>query len=698
MQLLVFGIEDILAYLKDAAENGLRTLCAMLCEAIYPIIAYVYDAFINIATLRLLDTSVIHDIYQRVTLILTIIMTFYITFEFIKYVIEPDNMSDKEKGVGKLLYRLIGVVVLIVLVPKIFSLAYDFQDTIIKNDAISKIILGKENIETISYGRNFSAQILSMYYYVEKDYYMGANSSATCEGLPCEQIVRANISSLANKGELPYMRMGINEKNEMTTNIGTVKINMIHFDGFWATVIGGLVLWMLLMYCVDLGTRAVQLIYLQVIAPIPIIGFLSPKKDGIFGKWCKQCLTTYLDVFLRLSLLNFILLICNSILSSNTFENFENNGTFVKICIILGLLLFAKRLPDLLKELFPKGSAASGNLGLKASDRGLGRLAGAVAGSAAGAIAGGLSGAVQGFRKRNSVEGKGKRAIAGLSGALKGTVRGTVGGTVRGLTNGVKKGNIVKNVSSGVKSQVQSNQRFGNRQENGYGTLTQVEDRLRNMTGMPSRVETLEKQKKPIKAQNDTIEKIKSTRKAMDERALDKIENAGAGGNAAKEYLAAKARKEELQKNTRLEDYMLSRGYKKDDTGRFSDNDLTKAKAEYGQEIQNANEEFDKTQKKAIAEYIQTEGRKDGAITANVDQMIKEIEEHNKGTVKDKEIHIENFINNIFNDYTSFSDEVKKHSIKDIEDRNANELIALDAEIGREKAKREGSGIGEGKK
>ena len=129
--------------LAFSVTDTLRSLFAFLCEGIYRVIAFAYNLFFEIASFKLLSSNGIKEIYQRVTFILAIVMLFYITLEFVKYVVEPDKMTDKEKGVQKIGFRMIAVVVLIAFVPMIFSLAYDLEHTIIANGTISKVILGK---------------------------------------------------------------------------------------------------------------------------------------------------------------------------------------------------------------------------------------------------------------------------------------------------------------------------------------------------------------------------------------------------------------------------------------------------------------------------------------------------------------------------------------------------------------------------
>ena len=358
-------------------ERTFRGLMALLCQAIYPIIAFLYNLFINISKVNILSSDTIKPIYQRVTMMLTIIMIFYVTFEFVKFVVQPDGISDKEKGVGKIVYKMIAVVVLIALVPDIFTGAMKLQGAIVDKNVIGKVILGTGGNVGDNFGNNFSSQIFGMFYHLNPDY-----KDEDCDDIPCGAVVGMNVKSLRENGHLKYLTAGLNAGGEVeiteegqTHEITTAYIN---FDGLFAVAVGIFIGYILILYSIDVGVRWAQLVYLQIIAPIPIIGYLSPKKDGIFQKWCKQCFTTYLDLFLRIAIIYFVLLICSILLeayngSSDIFSDLEGitgfMKTFVYIVLILGVMLFAQKAPKLIKELFPSTGAASGNFGLKAGER-----------------------------------------------------------------------------------------------------------------------------------------------------------------------------------------------------------------------------------------------------------------------------------------------------------------------------------------
>ena len=352
----------------------LRKVAGSICNAIYSLISILFDVFYNLANIRILNAryevnGVWHDapitvIYKRVTLLLGIIMVFYVTFQFIKYVLEPDTFSDKEKGGEKLVFKLIIVVVLMGTVPTIFDKAYDIQRLILNSHLIDKVLIGNTNSNMGSFGRNLSANVFSLFYYPD----VSISEELICEDeLECQEIVKMNLGGLTRAGSMPVITTGLGKK----VSEGRYAI---HFDAWFAMGVGLFLCYILVLYVIDVGVRVAQLTYLQIIAPIPIIAYLSPKKDGMFQKWVKQCVVTFLDVFIRLFIIYFMLLVISNINISSIGESInanvdETTKTWVYIALILGLLLFAQKAPKLIQELFPNMGAAMGNFGFKPGDR-----------------------------------------------------------------------------------------------------------------------------------------------------------------------------------------------------------------------------------------------------------------------------------------------------------------------------------------
>ena len=352
----------------------LRKVAGSICNAIYSLISILFDVFYSLANIRILNAryevnGVWHDapitiIYKRVTLLLGIIMVFYVTFQFIKYVLEPDTFSDKEKGGEKLVFKLIAVVVLMGTVPTIFDKAYDIQRLILNSHLIDKVLIGHTDTEMSSFGKSMSASVFSLFYYLDDV----TSKDFDCKnGITCQETINMNISNLATTGSMPMITSGLG-----------IEVNdnkfAIHFDAWFAMGVGLFLCYILVLYVIDIGVRVAQLTYLQIIAPIPIISYLSPKKDGMFQKWVKQCVVTFLDVFIRLFIIYFMLLVISNINISSIGESInanvdETTKTWVYIALILGLLLFAQKAPKLIQELFPNMGAAMGNFGFKPGDR-----------------------------------------------------------------------------------------------------------------------------------------------------------------------------------------------------------------------------------------------------------------------------------------------------------------------------------------
>ena len=620
-----------------AVPSALRSLAAALCRFIYWLIANLFELFINISKVDFLGSDNILPIYQRITLILAIVMVFYVTLEFVKYVVEPDGITDKEKGVENIVQKMIIVVVLIAFVPNIFSYAYKLQNTIIEQQIISKVILGTSETDTTNFGRSFAADTLHLFYGLNENV-ANDDKSNKCGDFLCNDIVISNIESLRTNGDLSNLGYGLEYAKESEPENGVTSLQpLIRFDGLFAVLVGGFIAYILILYCIDIGTRVFQLAFLQIIAPIPIIGYLSPKKDNIFTKWWKQCLATYIDLFMRLAIIYFVLFICqifsNAHEKGTLFNNIGNDSsqTLLYIALIMGLLLFAQRAPKMLQELFPKMGAASGEFGFSPKGRGFGifgRVAAAGAGTAIGAGVGLGTGLAQGIRRRNAAKARGAsvrgQIAAGIGGGIMGATRGAIGGAGRGLWNGGKKGNVFKNSIAGAKNQVKANKQFGNRQENGYGLGDQLEDRARSAFGFASRVEVLEGKKAPLKRKQDQFSEFGKSNDAIREHAFKKAKDKGLASYAA--YATAEGRLKRLQED---KDLIASLG------GETS--------AAYQAELQRAGQEMKKYKDEATNEYIDSEMAKaeadrDGKLNDLVKDRDQKLKDYNDNAAKTQQI------------------------------------------------------------
>lgn len=383
----MFILSVILDDVKIAILTAIRTLFLDLCTVIYKLIVYVMEIFFQLGEAKLLSDTTIQGIYTRIGLILGLFMIFRLMFAGIEYLINPDTMLDKQKGAGNLIKKVLIVVVLLGSTQFLFEKAYDIQHLLIEDNIIAKVILQKNVSTADDAGSELAYQLFSSFYVYDN------NAPDTAENNFCQKLTVFNATTGKGNSESILRK----QFKESPPNLNDVyycialtyegknydgdKVDkfVINFSGLVATVVGIVVLWTLMVYTVQVGVRAIQLAYLQLIAPIPIMSYLMPKGDDILKKWGTQCLTTFLDFFIRLAILYFVVLIIQEL--DVQLDTIEYTGKWVlgtiylRVVIIIALLIFAKRVPNLLKEIFPSmGGAASLSFGIKSPKQAIGDI------------------------------------------------------------------------------------------------------------------------------------------------------------------------------------------------------------------------------------------------------------------------------------------------------------------------------------
>lgn len=352
----------------EAIMDGLRTFMLTLCDGIYRLIYFTFYVFEKLGTATIIQEDQVQDIFTRVGLIIGIFMVFRLTFAFIQYIIDPDSMTDNKKGAGNIIKKIVIAIVLLGSTSTIFKLAFRAQDLIVKSDILSKIIFNNDIEETDSFGGRLSAEVFTAFYRL--------NDEANTSGKECEayfvnnentNIIKTNIAQKNGSLDIAYTCLTERDSN------GNY---LVSFDGggFIPLVVGVIVLYTVIIFTIQVGVRLVQLAYLQIIAPIPIIMYVTPKGDDYLKKWGTQCLTTFLDFFLRTAIIYFAIAIIQNIIKAETIEEILTGGVnstsgwqtaYIFVIMIIAVLVFAKKVPALLKEIFPSlGGAAGFDYGL----------------------------------------------------------------------------------------------------------------------------------------------------------------------------------------------------------------------------------------------------------------------------------------------------------------------------------------------
>ena len=385
--------------LKDTWENhlwddALRVLVSLFDMLVYMLIPFVYEVLIKISNATIISGEMVGQIYSRIQLILGVVMVFRLSISVIQYIIEPDTMSDKSKGIGNVIVKILIMLALFTAIvplhipkenaPKgsynaylrsdglLFGSLYFFQSRVLETNVIGKLVLGNDSsLSTASSSDNkeLAKSGLSLSTVIIKSVVSRKNTDI-CENT-CEDDCPDAYELYDNGPE------EIDDVSKMIWNSAYVACEHDH-DYYAFTyfplvgfVVGAFILVALVSFCVDIAMRAIKMAILRLIAPIPILSYIDPKSSekGAFSNWVKTLTKTYLDMFIRLVLIFFIIFVVKGIAENGIAGlDFEKPAdALALVFIIVGLFFFAKQAPQFIYEAlgmeYKKGAGIFSGLG-----------------------------------------------------------------------------------------------------------------------------------------------------------------------------------------------------------------------------------------------------------------------------------------------------------------------------------------------
>lgn len=362
-------------------KQALRTFSCKIATILYDWIIDLYNVFMYTARAEILSNEFIQKIYNKVGMILGIFMVFKLAFSLIQALVDPSKLTDGKNGFASIIKRSVIAIVLLGITPSLFRTAFQFQNLIAgaennTDNLIYKLIVGDAPSHSAdSFGRIIASKLYFGFYKENEPYKLDNGIEIEYPDSGGSTVKVDNYENLVDNVT--------NGTKQFSDTIDYLSITssghyVIDWNGLFAIGMAIAMIWILVTYCIQVATRVIQLAYLQLVAPVPILSYISDP-EGAFKNWTKQCLTTYLDLFIRLAIIYFIITVSTQILEawddtesilyqSTTISPQDTSTMFwVVIFLIIGLLMFGKRVPELLKDLFPNfgGGAASLGFGIK---------------------------------------------------------------------------------------------------------------------------------------------------------------------------------------------------------------------------------------------------------------------------------------------------------------------------------------------
>ncbi len=432
--------------------DALRSLCTIFDTIGITMLGAVYKVFYLVANATIIKGDVLKVFYSRIQLIIGILMIFKLAMSILNIIINPDLVKDQKQGAGKIVTRIVVALFMLTLVIPInvpdaesgslnayindhgilFGFLYKAQDAVLSENIIAKLVLGiapdnedsrvnddsqdstkvnSMDVNSLSdIGNVMASTVLKVFVRINvKDETKPAcENEEQCENTLCPAEV--NASHYAEDKVSPQVILDhIND---------SCKPNGVKGERYafvYTFILGGLI--MLLMsfiivgFTVDIAVRAIKLAVLRLLAPIPIISYINPPKQGggAFDNWTKSLVSTYVDLFVRLAIVYFGLFLIRVVIDTglDIFGSEAAQGSLfyqgvALIFVILGILIFMRQAPGFIKDALGIKGKPMGNVGLSSL---LGGTAMAIGG---GGAAGFALGAMQGFDASGRAAAEGK--------------------------------------------------------------------------------------------------------------------------------------------------------------------------------------------------------------------------------------------------------------------------------------------------
>lgn len=367
-------------------QSMLRWLLGLIDGWIYTACAWLYDLMMDIASAKVFSNETIQDVSMRVYQLLGLVMLFRLIFAFLTYVINPEDMTDKNKGYTKIIQKIFTSLALVIITPWLFTQSRNLQIYIINDHLIEYFIFGTAGSSQARPGYDLMFTVTRVFY---APY---ACADANCSESKSKEDSKTCLD-VGWSNNLPSFKLGTNGKYVLDgdntgrcgygTNTEDYADNFYHLthpsaDGRYdfsrlknvaqeydsskfkmdlqfpligSTLVGGFVFYVLLIMCMDIALRSVKLSFYEMIAPVPILSNLGFKdgKDSMLNKWFHEVLKTYADLFTRVAGLQIAIFAVEQITHNENNGFADGNNGFVTLFLIIGALMFAKKLPDILK-------------------------------------------------------------------------------------------------------------------------------------------------------------------------------------------------------------------------------------------------------------------------------------------------------------------------------------------------------------
>lgn len=127
----------------DNLTEKLYDILLFIDTTIYGFIAKLFNLFVDLANATIFSEEIIRSFTNRVYVIVGIIALFVVSYNLLTMIVDPDKL---QKTGSNFVMKVVSSLIIVLLVPTIFSFAQTVQNTIINDGIIGKLLLGKNEV------------------------------------------------------------------------------------------------------------------------------------------------------------------------------------------------------------------------------------------------------------------------------------------------------------------------------------------------------------------------------------------------------------------------------------------------------------------------------------------------------------------------------------------------------------------------
>ena len=249
-----------------------------------------YSYFEKILAGKIFAPDVVDGVMTKVYVFVSLIVLLKIMMLFIKYLINPEMVSDDKIGTHALVKRvLLGMSGMIAL-PYIFSFSVDVQEAVLNDNLFGQILLTKKELRTFEKNKGQVGRVLAF------------NVYQAFWNLDTSRVTSSSIKKEYNNAitaKDPGVIGSINEKFGEDYAYDYFPIA--------STVVLLYVIYLIIKYCLDVVVRMFKLFLLQMLGPLAISDYMiNGDSKGVFKNWLNTTISVYAMLFVRIFSIWFI--------------------------------------------------------------------------------------------------------------------------------------------------------------------------------------------------------------------------------------------------------------------------------------------------------------------------------------------------------------------------------------------------------